>query len=137
HKDYIAKSPELYQAPTLKRLRAGADVTMSAYMQSRRQLEQIRHTVARRFDDVDFLITPTTPVPPFKIAELSDPNAARAMELQMLHNTRPVNMLGLLSISVPCGFTAARLPSGLQITGRPGAAPGVPRLAHAYERAPR
>ena len=29
HKDYIAKSPELYQAPTLKRLRAGADVTMS------------------------------------------------------------------------------------------------------------
>ena len=135
HKDYIAKSPELYQAPTLKRLRAGADVTLSAYIQSRRQLEQIRHAVARRFDDVDFLITPTTPVPPFKIAELSDPNAARAMELQMLHNTRPVNMLGLPSISVPCGFTAARLPIGLQITGRPGAEAGVLRLAHAYERA--
>src|SRR2546430_16654854 len=59
HKDYIAKSPELYQAPTLKRLRAGADVTMSAYIQSRRQLEQIRHAVARRVDDVGFLVTPT------------------------------------------------------------------------------
>ena len=135
HKDYIAKSPELYQAPTLKRLRAGADVTMSAYIQSRRQLEQIRHAMARRFDDVDFLITPTTPVPPFKLTELSDPDTARPMELQMLHNTRPVNMLGLPTISVPCGFSAARLPIGLQISGRPGAEEGVLRLAHAYERA--
>src|SRR5256884_5217130 len=40
HKDYIARTPELYQAPTLKRLRAGADVTMSAYIQSRRQLDR-------------------------------------------------------------------------------------------------
>src|SRR5256885_6567711 len=63
---YTTLFRSLYQAPTLKRLRAGADVTMSAYIQSRRQLEQIRHAVARRFDDVDFLITPTTPVPPFK-----------------------------------------------------------------------
>ena len=135
HKDYIAKSPELYLPPTLKRLRAGADVTMSTYIQSRRQLEQIRHAVARWFDEVDFLITPTTPVPPFKLAELSDPNAARPMELQMLHNTRPINMLGLPTISVPCGFTAARLPIGLQISGRPGTEAGVLRLAHAYERA--
>jgi aspartyl-tRNA(Asn)/glutamyl-tRNA(Gln) amidotransferase subunit A len=135
HKDFIAKSPELYQPLTLKRLRAGADVTMSRYIQSRRQLEQIRHTVARRFDDVDFLITPTTPVPPFKLTELSDPNSARQMELQMLHNTRPINLLGLPTISVPCGFTAAHLPIGLQISGRPGDEANVLRLAHAYERA--
>jgi aspartyl-tRNA(Asn)/glutamyl-tRNA(Gln) amidotransferase subunit A len=135
HKDYIAKSPELYQPLTLKRLRAGADVTMSTYIQSRRQLEQIRHAVVRRFDDVDLLITPTTTVPPFKLTELSDPNGARQMELQMLHNTRPINLLGLPTISIPCGFTAARLPIGLQISGRPGAEANVLRLAHAYERA--
>jgi Asp-tRNA(Asn)/Glu-tRNA(Gln) amidotransferase A subunit family amidase len=135
HKDYIAKSPELYQPLTLKRLRAGADVTMSTYIQSRRQLEQIRHAVVRRFDDVDLLITPTTTVPPFKLTELSDPNGARQMELQMLHNTRPINLLGLPTISIPCGFTAARLPIGLQISGPPGAEANVLRLAHAYERA--
>jgi aspartyl-tRNA(Asn)/glutamyl-tRNA(Gln) amidotransferase subunit A len=135
HKDYIAKSPELYQPLTLKRLRAGADVTMSTYIHSRRQLEQIRHAVVRRFDDVDLLITPTTTVPPFKLTELSDPNGARQMELQMLHNTRPINLLGLPTISVPCGFTAARLPIGLQISGPPGAEANVLRLAHAYERA--
>lgn len=135
HKDYLAKSPELYQPATLKRLRAGAEVTTSDYMRSRRQLEQIRHAVARRFEEVDFLITPTTPVPPFTIAELSDSDTARAMELQMLHNTRPINMLGLPSISVPCGVTVTRLPIGLQITGRPGAEASLLRLAYAYERA--
>ena len=135
HKDYIAKSPELYQAPTLKRLRAGADVTKSTYIQCRRQLDQIRHAVVRRFDDVDVLVTPTTPVPPFTFTELSDPNAVRQMELQMLHNTRPINMLGLPSISVPCGLTGAGLPIGLQICGRPGAETSVLALARAYERA--
>jgi aspartyl-tRNA(Asn)/glutamyl-tRNA(Gln) amidotransferase subunit A len=110
-------------------------VSTSTYIQSRRQLEQIRHALTRRFDDVDFLITPTTPVPPFTLAELSEPDKARPMELQMLHNTRPINMLGLPSISVPCGFTVAHLPIGLQISARPGAEASLLRLAHAYEQA--
>jgi aspartyl-tRNA(Asn)/glutamyl-tRNA(Gln) amidotransferase subunit A len=38
-------------------------------------------------------------------------------------------------LSVPCGFTRAGLPVGLQITGRPGDEATVLRLAHAYEQA--
>jgi len=135
HKDYVARSPELYQAATLKRIRAGADVTLSAYMQSRRRLDQARHAAARYFANVDLLITPATPVPPFALSELGDPNTARPLELRMLHNTRPLNFLGVPSISVPCGFTAERLPIGLQLSGRPGSEATVLRLARAYERA--
>jgi aspartyl-tRNA(Asn)/glutamyl-tRNA(Gln) amidotransferase subunit A len=135
HKDYVLKSPELYQAATIKRIRAGADVTTSAYVQSRRQLDQIRHSVSRVFDEVDLVITPTSPVPAFAIADLADPNTNRPKELQMLHNTRPINMLGLPTISVPCGFTAGGLPIGMQISGAPGAEATVLRLAHAYEQA--
>ncbi len=135
HKDYVARSPELYQAATLKRLRAGGAVSLSTYMHSRRRLDQIRNSVAHLFDGVDLLITPTTPVPPFALTELSDPGTARSSELRMLHNTRPINMLGLPTISVPCGFTAERLPIGLQISGRWGAEATVLRLARAYERA--
>jgi aspartyl-tRNA(Asn)/glutamyl-tRNA(Gln) amidotransferase subunit A len=135
HKDYVAKSPELYQASTLKRIRAGADVTLSTYMQSRRRLDQARHAAARCFTDVDLLITPTAPVPPFALNELSDPSTARPLELRMLHNTRPLNLLGLPTISVPCGFTADHLPIGLQISGPPGSEATVLRLARAYERA--
>ena len=40
HKEYVSKSPDLYQAQTLKRIQAGADITTSVYIQARRQLEQ-------------------------------------------------------------------------------------------------
>src|SRR5260370_15725249 len=135
HKEYVSKSPELYQEPTLKRIRAGADVTTSAYIQSRRQLEQIRHSVSRLFDSVDLVITPTAPVPPFAIADLADPDTARAKELLMLRNTRPFNPLALPTISVPCGFTRAGLPIGMQITGPPGGEATVLRLAYSYQPA--
>jgi Asp-tRNA(Asn)/Glu-tRNA(Gln) amidotransferase A subunit family amidase len=62
HQDYVAKNPELYQKPTLERILAGSKIATPAYIQSRRQMEQLRHSVSRGFDGVDLLITPTTPV---------------------------------------------------------------------------
>ncbi len=131
HKDYVAKSPELYQPQTLKRIQAGADITASALSQARQQLEVIRRSVAQVFETVDLLITPTTCVPPFAIADLLDPKTLRDKELLMLRNTRPFNMLGLPTVSVPCGFTRADLPIGLQITGPTGGDETVLRLAYA------
>jgi aspartyl-tRNA(Asn)/glutamyl-tRNA(Gln) amidotransferase subunit A len=136
HKDYIARNPELYQAPTLKRLRAGADVTTATYIQSRRRLDRVRRSIAQAFNSVDLLITPTVRVPPFTIADLqADPDTIRAKELSMLHNTRPWNFAGLPTISVPSGFTRTGLPIGMQITGPPGSETTVLRLAYAYEQA--
>jgi aspartyl-tRNA(Asn)/glutamyl-tRNA(Gln) amidotransferase subunit A len=104
-------------------------------MQSRRQLEQIRHSISRMFDTVDLVITPTSPIPPFAITDLADTTTARPKELQMLRNTRPFNALGLPTISVPCGFTAEGLPIGMQLSGPPAGEATVLRLAHAYEQA--
>jgi aspartyl-tRNA(Asn)/glutamyl-tRNA(Gln) amidotransferase subunit A len=136
HKEYIASSPELYQESTLRRLRAGADVATTTYIQSRRGLEHLRRSIGSIFKRVDLLITPTVRVPPFTIAELQgDPNAVRAKELAMLHNTRPLNFPGLPTISVPSGFTSTGLPIGIQITGPFGGEATVLRLAYAYEQA--
>ena len=135
HKEYVTKSPELYQAQTLRRIQAGADITASALSQARQKLGVIRRSVAQVFETVDLLITPTTCVPPFAIADLLDSNTLRDKELLMLRNTRPFNMLGLPTISVPCGFTRDNLPIGLQITGPAGGDETVLRLAYAYEQA--
>jgi aspartyl-tRNA(Asn)/glutamyl-tRNA(Gln) amidotransferase subunit A len=136
HKDYIERTPELYQAATLKRLRAGAEVTATRYIQSRREMEHTRRSIQRIFDTVDLLITPTVRVPPFTIADLhADPDTIRPKELAMLHNTRPLNFPGLPTISLPCGFTGTGLPIGMQMTGRPGDEATVCRLAYAYEQA--
>jgi Asp-tRNA(Asn)/Glu-tRNA(Gln) amidotransferase A subunit family amidase len=135
HQENAAKTPELYQPETLKRIRAGADVTLAAYVQARRQVDQFRRAARKTFEAVDLLITPTTPVPPLTISDLlGDMENLRAKEIVTLRNTRPFNILGLPTISVPCGFTRSGLPIGMQITGPPGAEPAVLQLAYAYER---
>jgi aspartyl-tRNA(Asn)/glutamyl-tRNA(Gln) amidotransferase subunit A len=135
HAENVKKSPELYQPETLKRIRAGEDVTTATYIQARRQVDQYRHTIRKVFETVDLLITPTTPVPPFTISELlADMDNLRTKEILSLRNTRPFNILGLPAISVPCGFTRAGLPIGIQISGAPWAEANVLRLAHAYEQ---
>ena len=136
HQEYVSKSPDLYQASTLQRIRNGSQISTTAYVNSRRKLDELRRSAHRLFDSVDLLITPASPVPPFSIEELSaDPNTLRAKEILMLRNTRPFNVLGLPTISVPCGFTSHGLPIGLQISGPSGDEATVLRLAHAYEQA--
>jgi aspartyl-tRNA(Asn)/glutamyl-tRNA(Gln) amidotransferase subunit A len=135
HAENVKKNPELYQPETLKRIRAGEDVSTATYIQARRQVEQYRHTIRKVFETVDLLVTPTTPVPPFTISELlADMDDLRTKEILTLRNTRPFNILGLPSISLPCGFTRGGLPIGLQISGAPWAEGNVLRLAHAYEQ---
>ncbi len=135
HAEYVKKNPELYQPETLKRIRAGEDVTTATYIQARRQVDQYRHNILKIFKSVDLLVTPTTPVPPFTISELlADMDNLRTKEILTLRNTRPFNILGLPSISVPCGFTKSGLPIGLQISGAPWAEVNVLTLAHAYQQ---
>jgi len=66
---------------------------------------------------------------------LADLDHLRAKELLTTPNTRPFNVLGLPTISVPCGFTRTGLPIGMQIIGPHGREATVLQLAHAYEQA--
>ena len=136
HAEFVARSPELYQPETLRRIRTGEDISAGEVEQRRRELKQIRSEVHKVFEGVDVLVTPTTPVPAAAIDELKqDPDLLRPHELLLLRNTRPVNVWGLPAISIPCGFTTAGLPIGLQIIGPHWKEEGVLRLAYAYEQA--
>jgi aspartyl-tRNA(Asn)/glutamyl-tRNA(Gln) amidotransferase subunit A len=136
HGEFVARSPELYQPETLRRIRAGANVGPEALLACRRELERVRRDIAATFADVDLLVTPTTPVPAPLIAELKqNPDLLRPRELLLLRNTRPINVWGLPAISIPCGFTPAGLPIGLQIVGPHWGEAKVLQLAHAYEQA--
>ena len=136
HAENVAKTPDLYQPETLRRIRAGANVSAADYIQRRRELQEARRHIRSVFKMVDVLVTPTTPIPPPTIRELKDnPENLRPREILLLRNTRPVNVWGLPAISVPCGFTDAGLPIGLQIIGPHWGEGAVLRLAHAYEQA--
>jgi len=136
HAENVAKSPELYQAETVRRIRSGQAVTAAEYIQRRRELDEARRSIRAVFADVDVLVTPTTPVPAPVIADLKmNPDALRPAELKLLRDTRPFNVWGLPAISVPCGFTESGLRIGLQIAGPHWREDLVLRLAHAYEQA--
>jgi aspartyl-tRNA(Asn)/glutamyl-tRNA(Gln) amidotransferase subunit A len=136
HSENVARSPELYQPETLRRIRTGEHVSAAEYIQRRRELEEARRNTCGAFANVDVLVTPTTPIPAPAIAELrADPAALRPAELKLLRNTRPFNVWGLPAISIPCGFTQGGLPLGLQIAGPHWREDVVLRLAYAYEQA--
>jgi aspartyl-tRNA(Asn)/glutamyl-tRNA(Gln) amidotransferase subunit A len=138
HREMAASSPELYHPETLRRIRTGEHVTESEYQKVLRNLHQSRREIAEKFDDIDVVVMPTTPIPAPQIADLmKDPSRLRPTELLLLRNTRPVNVWGLPAISVPCGFTKQGLPIGLQIVGSPGGEANVLRAAYAYEQARR
>src|SRR5271166_4967854 len=136
HAENIARTPELYQPETLRRINFGENISAAEYIRSRHELERERRRAHDFFADVDLLVTPTTPIPAPAIADLrKDAEALRPAELVLLRNTRPFNVWGLPAISVPCGFTKGGLPIGLQIAGPRWREDLVLRLAHAYESA--
>ncbi len=136
HAENAARTPELYQPETLRRIRNGENISAREYIRSRRELERERRRARDFFAEVDLLITPTTPLPAPTIASLKkDPGALRPAELVLLRNTRPFNLWGLPATSIPCGFTKTGLPIGLQIAGPHWREDLVLRLAQAFEQA--
>ena len=135
HAEFIDRSPQLYLPETLRRLQAGAGVSAAEVAERRRELQEARREIASVFEDVDVLVTPTTLAAAPTIAELlQNLDQLRPRELLLLRNTRPFNVWGLPAISIPCGFTKAGLPIGLQIAGPHWEEVRVLQLAHAYEQ---
>lgn len=135
HAANVAKSPELYQAETVRRIRSGENVSAADYIERLRELKSLRRSIGAVFADVDLMVTPTVAVPAPAIADLkANPDSLRPAELKVLRNTRPFNVWGLPAISVPCGYTKGGLPIGLQIAGAHWREDLVLRLARAYEQ---
>jgi aspartyl-tRNA(Asn)/glutamyl-tRNA(Gln) amidotransferase subunit A len=122
----------LYQPLTLQRIMRGASVSAQTYIEQRRRMAIARNTIAGVFEAVDVLVVPTCMVLPETIAAVI---ANPASDTRLIRNTLPFNVFGIPAISVPCGFTRAGLPIGMQIVGPRLGEARVLALAHAYEQA--
>jgi aspartyl-tRNA(Asn)/glutamyl-tRNA(Gln) amidotransferase subunit A len=121
----------LYKPLTRERLLEDAKISAVDYIEARRRMAIARNTIDASFKDFDVLVTPTVMRPPLTI----DAALASTDDLWMIRNTLPFNVLGIPTISVPCGFTRAGLPIGLQISAPRFQEGRVCALAHAYEQA--
>jgi aspartyl-tRNA(Asn)/glutamyl-tRNA(Gln) amidotransferase subunit A len=98
--------------------------------------QKVRSLIAQDFRDaftkVDAIVTPTSPVPAFKLGERT--NDPLQMYLADIY-TVTGSLAGVPGISVPCGKICGKLPVGLQIFGPPFGEGRVLQLARAFERA--
>ena len=134
HARYFTESPELYGEWMRARLKQAAAVDAVAYIEARQQLDRVRRSVTDVFGEVDLLVTPTSPVPPITLKEAMSMSSSPPPAGELwLRNTRPFNAYGLPAISIPCGFTHAGLPIGLQLAGPHFREAQLLSLAHAFE----
>jgi aspartyl-tRNA(Asn)/glutamyl-tRNA(Gln) amidotransferase subunit A len=136
-RDMYRRSREMgFGAEVKRRIMLGTYVLSAGYydayyLKAQQVRTLIRRDYDRAFERVDAVAMPTSPTPAFKLGErVADP-------IQMYLGdvfTVSANLAGLPAISVPCGFTAAGLPIGLQLTGRQFDEAALLRAAYAYER---
>ena len=102
------------------------------YLRAQKVRRLIFGDFEKAFEQVDAIITPTSPTPAFKLGERAD--NPLAMYLSDIY-TIAVNLAGLPAISIPAGFTESGLPIGLQVIGKAFGEADMFAVANAFEKA--
>jgi aspartyl-tRNA(Asn)/glutamyl-tRNA(Gln) amidotransferase subunit A len=131
HREHLRERAADIGADVLTRLRTGQTITGMDYAQARRDRDEVRREWLALLREHDVILTPTTVI----AAPLREGQDAVDAAQRLTANTSPFNLTGLPAISVPCGFTEAGLPIGLQLAAGPWREGLLLRVAQAYEHA--
>ena len=131
HRGWIDRDDLPFDTDVRSRLRAGKALSAADYLEAMTQRHQLRSQVGESLRDFDALVLPSTPVPAMPLTAV-DQNQAPMSRL-----TRPINLLDLCALSLPCGFTRAGLPISLHIVGGTGEEARILRIGLAFETATR
>ncbi len=129
HHEWMKTRPTDYGADVLTRLESFQTIRATEYARARRRQAELTRALDLFFDDIDFFITPTTRIPAPRIG--SD---AVTLAPHLTAFTAPFDVTGVPAISLPCGFTRAGLPIGLQIVSRAWDEARILQVAHQYQR---
>jgi aspartyl-tRNA(Asn)/glutamyl-tRNA(Gln) amidotransferase subunit A len=131
HEGKFQEHPELYGEAIRNRLTTNASISGTDYVRNRYQQLELQAGVRGLFRDVDLFLTPTSVIPAPTIDSVDVSTSSPTL---LGRNTSPFNILGIPTISVPCGLTSDGLPIGLQLSGRWWEEGLVLRTAHAYQQ---
>ena len=138
HGEWMRTRPQDYAVHLSARLYPSQAIPAVYYVEALARRGAILKTVGREvFSRCNAFITPTLQmkVPTLHATDIDagTPNAIETFNDVSL-NTRPINYLGLPSVSVPCGLDSNGLPIGFQIQGRPFGEARILAIADAYQR---
>ena len=139
HEPYLKSHRQDYGPDVLYRTIPGQLVLGRDYAKSLKVQRLIKEEHARLLQQVDFLVTPTAPVPAPRIDAKHIKVAGTQYRVRgpgsglVSRNTSPMNATGLPTITIPCGFTQTGLPIGVQFIARPFEEALLFQVAHSYE----
>src|SRR5262245_14525782 len=137
HKRWMIERPQDYGAQVLMRLQNGLAIPAVTYLEAMRWRGPALAAYLAAVEGTDAVIAPVAPMPAVTIAESDVGNSldAEAVIQRITKFTRPINYLGLPSLSIPTGFTRGGLPVGMQLIGRAFDEAGLVRIGAAFQRA--
>jgi len=138
HEDRLPKWRDVMQINLVGNVDAGLRLTASDIARAEKHRTELWRRVRAFLHRYDVILTPTAPIPPFPVevthpTEINGRPMANYIQWGLL--TYAFTVVGVPAMSVPCGFTSAGLPVGLQITGRWRDEVTVLRVAAAFEAA--
>jgi aspartyl-tRNA(Asn)/glutamyl-tRNA(Gln) amidotransferase subunit A len=134
---YSHSRDEGFGAEVKRRILLGTYALSAGYYDAYyRKAQQVRRLLAeeflRAFAEVDAIVTPTSPVPAFKLGEKTEDPVS--MYLADIY-TVTASLAGLCGVTVPCGRTSAGLPVGMQVLAKHLGESTAFRVARAVEAA--
>ena len=117
---YVSRRDQ-FSPEAMALLDQGSLIPATSYVNAQRIRKMLVDEFRALFKEIDFLYTPTIPIPPARIGEMEIEVAGEKQNVRMASTrfVRGINLLGYPAVSMPCGFTKAGLPIGLQIVARP------------------
>jgi aspartyl-tRNA(Asn)/glutamyl-tRNA(Gln) amidotransferase subunit A len=137
HKRWLIERPQDYGAQVLMRLQNGLAIPAVSYLEAMRWRGPALAAYLAAVAGTDAVLAPVAPMAAPTIAESDVGNSidAEAVIQRVTKFTRPINYLGLPSLSIPTGFTKIGLPVGMQLVGRAFDEAMLVRIGAAFQRA--
>ncbi len=137
HLDNLRERADDFGADVRGRLEEGAMNPAVTYIAAQRARSEFNHAIAESMKTYDILLAPATAAPAPKIGEdIVEVGGQTEHKLALMPRlTRPHNICGIPTVSVPCGFSSDGLPIGLQLAARPFEDALALQVAYAYEQA--
>jgi aspartyl-tRNA(Asn)/glutamyl-tRNA(Gln) amidotransferase subunit A len=132
----LASGNDEFDAGPRRRMLAASLLPTAQYLKVEQARNLIRNQIRGAFADYDVLLSPTTPSPAARI-DAAQPRTWTHEDLVRFHQrgmyTGPFSLAGVPALSIPCGFTRAGLPIGLQLVAKPFDEARLFVVADAYE----
>jgi len=117
-----------------ERILTGKDITAVQYIQAQQTKLQGIEEFNRVLVEADILLTPTVPLVAPDIVPSGFDASNTGVRWTINRFAGPTNLLGLPSLSIPCGFSNTGLPIGVQLIGRAFDEANLYRFGYAYEQ---